>query len=151
VLGGADIVDGSPVLDIKPYVAFCDSVAAATAPSWVAAKVRAECARRRGVAGCCLHLPLPALPRCRLSKHCHCRVERTIRSQFIAGFQRVVLMILPPRSAFLLQAEDEPLHIGALLTSPSAEAALRRCWQQRGARSLYTSFEQYRQLLEQVG
>ena len=40
VLGGADIVDGSPVLDIKPYVAFCDSVAAATAPPWVAAKVR---------------------------------------------------------------------------------------------------------------
>lgn len=35
VLGGADIVDGSPVLDIKPYVPFCDHVLSATAPSWV--------------------------------------------------------------------------------------------------------------------
>ena len=35
LLGGADIVDGSPVLDIKPYVPFCDGVASATAPAWV--------------------------------------------------------------------------------------------------------------------
>jgi hypothetical protein len=35
ILGGADIVDGSPVLDIKPYVPFCDSVPGATAPPWV--------------------------------------------------------------------------------------------------------------------
>jgi tRNA (Thr-GGU) A37 N-methylase len=35
VLGGADIVDGSPVLDIKPYVPFCDSVPGAVAPDWV--------------------------------------------------------------------------------------------------------------------
>ena len=35
VLGGADIVDGSPVLDIKPYVPFCDSLKHASAPSWV--------------------------------------------------------------------------------------------------------------------
>ncbi len=35
VLGGADIVDGSPVLDIKPYVPFCDCLTTAKAPSWV--------------------------------------------------------------------------------------------------------------------
>jgi hypothetical protein len=35
VLGGADIVDGSPVLDIKPYVPFCDSVPHARAPAYV--------------------------------------------------------------------------------------------------------------------
>ena len=35
LLGGADIVDGSPVLDIKPYVPFCDGVASASAPDWV--------------------------------------------------------------------------------------------------------------------
>ncbi len=29
-------MDGSPVLDIKPYVPFCDSVTGATAPAWVA-------------------------------------------------------------------------------------------------------------------
>lgn len=29
-------VDGSPVLDIKPYVPFCDAVANASAPDWVA-------------------------------------------------------------------------------------------------------------------
>ncbi len=39
VLGGADIVDGSPVLDIKPFVPFCDNVPAAAAPPWVAAEV----------------------------------------------------------------------------------------------------------------
>lgn len=35
VLGGADIVDGSPVLDIKPYVPFCDGCPQAKAPPWV--------------------------------------------------------------------------------------------------------------------
>ncbi|GAX82584.1 hypothetical protein CEUSTIGMA_g10010.t1 [Chlamydomonas eustigma] len=35
LLGGADIVDGSPVLDIKPYVPFCDAVRGAQAPAWV--------------------------------------------------------------------------------------------------------------------
>lgn len=39
LLGGADVVDGSPVLDIKPYVAFCDSVPGATAPAWVKVSV----------------------------------------------------------------------------------------------------------------
>ena len=42
VLGGADIVDGSPVLDIKPYVPFCDGVPAAVAPAWVAAEAEDE-------------------------------------------------------------------------------------------------------------
>ncbi len=36
ILGGADIVDGSPILDIKPYVPFCDAVSGAIAPAWVA-------------------------------------------------------------------------------------------------------------------
>lgn len=35
ILGGADIVNGSPILDIKPYVSFCDSVPTARAPAWV--------------------------------------------------------------------------------------------------------------------
>ncbi len=35
ILGGADIVDGSPVLDIKPYVPFCDAVPRAVAPPYV--------------------------------------------------------------------------------------------------------------------
>jgi hypothetical protein len=35
VLGGADIVDGSPVVDIKPYLPFCESLPHATAPTWV--------------------------------------------------------------------------------------------------------------------
>ena len=35
ILGGADIVDGSPVLDIKPYVPFCDGLPGAKAPDWV--------------------------------------------------------------------------------------------------------------------
>ena len=35
VLGGIDLVDGTPVLDIKPYVPFCDSIPGATAPDWV--------------------------------------------------------------------------------------------------------------------
>jgi hypothetical protein len=35
LLGGVDVVDGSPVLDIKPYVPFSDALADATAPDWV--------------------------------------------------------------------------------------------------------------------
>ena len=38
-VGGADIVDGSPVLDIKPYVPFCDAVFDAKTPAWVAPSV----------------------------------------------------------------------------------------------------------------
>lgn len=34
-LAGADVVDGTPVLDIKPYVPFCDCVPKAVAPGWV--------------------------------------------------------------------------------------------------------------------
>jgi len=35
VISGADIVDGSPVVDIKPYVPFCESIPDAVAPIWV--------------------------------------------------------------------------------------------------------------------
>jgi len=35
VIGGIDLVDGTPILDIKPYVPFCDSIASAKAPDWV--------------------------------------------------------------------------------------------------------------------
>jgi len=38
LLGGADVVDGTPVLDVKPYVPFCDAVEGAEAPLWVAAE-----------------------------------------------------------------------------------------------------------------
>ena len=32
---GADVVDGTPVLDIKPYIPYVDGGVAATAPDWV--------------------------------------------------------------------------------------------------------------------
>lgn len=35
LVGAADVVDGSPILDIKPLVPFCDCPADAWAPSWV--------------------------------------------------------------------------------------------------------------------
>lgn len=34
-LAGCDVVDGTPVLDVKPYVPFCDAVPNARAPVWV--------------------------------------------------------------------------------------------------------------------
>jgi hypothetical protein len=49
-----------------------------------------------------------------------------------------------------LQAEDEPLNIGALRIPPAAEAAMLRCWQRLGKRSLYRNFEQYKELVAQV-
>lgn len=39
IFAGADIVDGSPILDIKPYVPFCDHVTDAKAPEWVDSKI----------------------------------------------------------------------------------------------------------------
>ncbi|KAK9820048.1 hypothetical protein WJX72_005461 [[Myrmecia] bisecta] len=42
LLGGADVVDGTPVLDIKPYLPFCDSIAVASAPHWVSAHAEDE-------------------------------------------------------------------------------------------------------------
>lgn len=38
VLGGADVVDGTPVLDVKPYAPFSDALPEASAPGWVAAR-----------------------------------------------------------------------------------------------------------------
>jgi len=34
-VAGADLVDGTPVLDVKPYVPYSDCIAAARAPEWV--------------------------------------------------------------------------------------------------------------------
>ncbi|KAI3423785.1 TsaA-like domain-containing protein [Psidium guajava] len=34
-LSGVDLVDGTPVLDIKPYLSYCDSLPGARVPSWV--------------------------------------------------------------------------------------------------------------------
>ncbi|GAB2267466.1 hypothetical protein Dimus_002449 [Dionaea muscipula] len=35
LLSGVDLVDGTPVLDIKPYLPYCDSIEGATVPEWV--------------------------------------------------------------------------------------------------------------------
>ncbi len=35
VFRGADVVDGTPVLDIKPYIPYVDGGVRATAPEWV--------------------------------------------------------------------------------------------------------------------
>ncbi|KAM7477067.1 hypothetical protein LguiB_024310 [Lonicera macranthoides] len=35
LLSGVDLVDGTPVLDIKPYLPYCDSIQEATVPEWV--------------------------------------------------------------------------------------------------------------------
>lgn len=35
LLSGADLVDGTPVLDIKPYLPYCDNVQGAKVPDWI--------------------------------------------------------------------------------------------------------------------
>ncbi|KAH6794448.1 methyltransferase [Perilla frutescens var. hirtella] len=35
VLSGVDLVDGTPVLDIKPYLPYCDNIRGAVVPDWV--------------------------------------------------------------------------------------------------------------------
>ncbi|CAN1167309.1 tRNA (adenine(37)-N6)-methyltransferase [Linum perenne] len=35
LLSGVDLVDGTPVLDIKPYLPYCDSITGASVPKWV--------------------------------------------------------------------------------------------------------------------
>lgn len=42
IFAGADIVDGSPVLDLKPYVPFCDHVQDASAPNWVNSSIKED-------------------------------------------------------------------------------------------------------------
>ncbi|OMO95057.1 hypothetical protein COLO4_16079 [Corchorus olitorius] len=37
LLSGVDLVDGTPVLDIKPYLPYCDSIEGATIPEWIMA------------------------------------------------------------------------------------------------------------------
>jgi hypothetical protein len=43
VLGGVDVVDGSPVLDIKPYAPYTDALPAARCPAWVTVSAPAAC------------------------------------------------------------------------------------------------------------
>lgn len=47
ILGGTDIVDGTPVLDVKPYIPFCECLPGASAPSWVVVCL----------SSCCAHVP----------------------------------------------------------------------------------------------
>ncbi|QDZ24757.1 tRNA (adenine(37)-N6)-methyltransferase [Chloropicon primus] len=42
IVSGLDLVDGSPVLDIKPYVPFCDVIESAATPAWVGRAVEHE-------------------------------------------------------------------------------------------------------------
>ncbi|CAM8943256.1 unnamed protein product [Rhodiola kirilowii] len=35
LLSGVDLVNGTPVLDVKPYLPYCDSIQGATVPGWV--------------------------------------------------------------------------------------------------------------------
>ena len=42
LLSGADLVDGTPVLDVKPYVPFCEAIADSVAPSWVSVRPFSE-------------------------------------------------------------------------------------------------------------
>jgi tRNA (adenine37-N6)-methyltransferase len=42
LVGGIDLVDGTPVLDVKPYVPWCDCVPEAFAPEWVAKATKDE-------------------------------------------------------------------------------------------------------------
>ncbi|XP_021655665.2 uncharacterized protein LOC110646513 isoform X2 [Hevea brasiliensis] len=35
LLSGVDLVDGTPILDIKPYLPYCDSIQGAAVPKWV--------------------------------------------------------------------------------------------------------------------
>ncbi|KAJ0788505.1 putative trmO-like domain, YaeB-like superfamily protein [Helianthus annuus] len=35
LLSGVDLVDGTPVLDVKPYLPYCDSIEGASVPDWV--------------------------------------------------------------------------------------------------------------------
>ncbi|BFG14679.1 hypothetical protein CerSpe_009530 [Prunus speciosa] len=37
LLSGVDLVDGTPVLDVKPYIPYCDSIQGARVPKWLAA------------------------------------------------------------------------------------------------------------------
>lgn len=37
LLSGVDLVDGTPVLDVKPYLPYCDSIHGAKVPKWVEA------------------------------------------------------------------------------------------------------------------
>jgi tRNA (Thr-GGU) A37 N-methylase len=56
VLGGVDIVDGSPVLDIKPYVPFSDSLPDAVAPDWVTVRGMLQLTRATAQAPCLARL-----------------------------------------------------------------------------------------------
>ncbi len=122
LLGGADIVDRSPVLDIKPYVPFCDGVVGATAPSWVS--VRGQREDSSSAEWNAAFKPL---------KVCSAKL----------------IFFLPADGKG--EAQNEPLKLQSVKVPDDAREALASCWRRQRKRSLYGSEEEFVDLVVQVG
>jgi hypothetical protein len=139
IVAGADIVDGSPVLDVKPYVPFCDAVPGATAPPWV-------------------RLQLCRLPRvCVRASMRACELLGSGRSReatrATAGKPWPLLGLTAPRRTQVAETADggaEPLQVGEVCVPEDAERQLEASWRRLGERSLYRTFEAYLHLVLQA-
>lgn len=159
-LAGADVVDGTPVLDVKPYLPFADGVPGAVAPPWV--RDLPHTAAHASLMDVAYHLP---------------RVQAVTTQPFGAERKGILTPTLDmsvhaprlfpilhmwnvscckPARCFALQvaseAPYEPLQMAAVDISPAAAAAISACWQRAAARgaSLYASADALLALVRQV-
>ncbi|KAK9861080.1 hypothetical protein WJX84_003490 [Apatococcus fuscideae] len=145
-VSGADLVDGTPILDVKPYLPFCDSWPAAICPSWVDAKddeepLRVSSVEMGGEAGAQLHAAwaarnialhrsgqLPLFP----DYEAFCRVVKEVLSLDIrSAHQR--LRQPPLKGQAVPQVDPQRVHpaaAGMELVSASELSGSRRdpCW-----------------------
>lgn len=126
VLGGADLVDGTPVLDIKPYVPFCEALPNARAPHWVTVRSAALCAFE--------------LPRTWQTP--------TVPARLVTG------TLIGHHDVELVQddADKEPLKVSDVCISAAAQDQLHDCWQKLPQRmtTLAPTFEAVTEFVREV-
>ncbi len=123
VVGGVDLVNGTPVLDIKPLVPFSDCPLGAMAPPWVAVRGGGG-GGARGILD-----PGHAARRARVSLG-----------------HRLVLPLVVVQA----EAQDEPLRLGGVSVGEEARRQLREAWRRVRATSLYATADEFTVLVEQV-
>lgn len=168
VLRGVDIVDGSPVLDIKPYVPFSDALPCATAPSWVTVSMSLFCSppahmqhtcpwvwpdacappnpRRSGrLTAANIHAPphLSAYPGLTVA-------EGSCAALFGAPNGAACAVACCGVLCLQAAADEEPLALSGVTISTAAAEEIAQAWQAVAPHSLYSSPQQLLDLVQQV-
>ncbi|KAK2985285.1 hypothetical protein RJ640_009798, partial [Escallonia rubra] len=163
LLSGVDLVDGTPVLDVKPYLPYCDSIQGATVPKWIEVPHYYLCYSTD------IPFPLPNNTNTPTLKclQTYMQMQSLCSRQYIfLGFLSVVfpmLVILAPFAMKILMfgQDDDLLAVATVNFTEGFSATLADCWTKvrfvcsfdwafQEKKSLYSSADEFRSLIGQV-